>query len=422
MIEPAEVDRAVGMECYASDFLPCPGSIKMMPEDFQVEEVPADLGVASDPGDSSIPLYRVEKRGIDTLHMERRLGEALKSRVTTAGMKDKRSVAVQFATPTSRRGDAPELVDGEGFVARRVGFVRRPIGRGSIFGNRFRILVRGATGELVGKAKETFGLAQRSRIPNFYGLQRFGGRGNHTHLVGREIVKGRYSEAVERLLYEPRKGDSPSEAAARSDFKSQVEAGRVRGLPAGMDLERMAASALSRKAGDYVAALRAVPIKVRRLYVQAYQSYLFNKTLSRALMHGLDISKPEDGDNWGETGTGGLALAKVHGVREPQASGAVPLIQLPGYATRDYQSRFDRLLFEVMGEEDVSPREFYIKELQETSAEGGFRRPAMTVVEPSVSDSEMGVLLEFTLGRGNYATVLIREMVKPVDPVAAGFA
>jgi tRNA pseudouridine13 synthase len=55
--------------------------------------------------------------------------------------------------------------------------------------------------------------------------------------------------------------------------------------------------------------------------------------------------------------------------------------------------------------------------MQEVSDEGGFRQAVIkcedfSVVEPMVS---------FTLSRGSYATVLLREIIKPQDPIKAGF-
>jgi len=156
--------------------------------------------------------------------------------------------------------------------------------------------------------------------------------------------------------------------------------------------------------------------------VQAYQSYLFNKTLSLACTQGLDISRYLVGDNWSELSDDGLATPKVRGVKDPAPSSAVPMIQLVGFAYRNYGSRFDRCLEEVMSGEGVSPREFYVKPMQEVSAEGGFRRPHMAVVSPQYSCSGGRADLSFVLASGQYATILLREMVKPPDPEAAGFA
>ena len=50
-------------------------------------------------------------------------------------------------------------------------------------------------------------------------------------------------------------------------------------MPKGMDLERLILYALV-EGKDSIAVLRSVPINIRRLFVRAYQSYIFNKCLS----------------------------------------------------------------------------------------------------------------------------------------------
>ena len=163
-------------------------------------------------------------------------------------------------------------------------------------------------------------------------------------------------------------------------------------------------------------------MKLRRLYVQAYQSFLFNRTLSLALAKGLDISRYESGDNWSEASEDGLATSRVHGVGECAPPSAVPMVQLLGFAYRNYGSRFDPCLEEVMTQERVSAKEFYVKQMQEVSAEGGFRRPHLAFGDGSYACEGDRADLSFTLARGQYATVLLREVMKPVDPVVGGLA
>jgi tRNA pseudouridine13 synthase len=396
--------------------------MKVQPEDFVVEESLVELDVSTQPAKGLLPLYRVEKQMIDTPHLERELSAALKSRVSFAGMKDKRAVAVQFATPTSARARAPGVVEGGGFRAECVGYVRRPLGRGMIRGNRFRVTLRDCSPAVIVAAEAVFELAGRLRVPNYYGLQRFGGSGALTHRVGREIVARRFEEAVRVILCEPRSSDDEATLEAREAIsKGRYSAGAAL-LPKGQDIERMIARRLAEKPDDFIGALRAVPIRLRRLYTEAHQSYLFNRTLSLALERGLNIASTEQGDNWGEATEDGMVLKTVHGVKEPLIGGAVPLVQLVGYAYRNYGSRFDMCSGEAMEEEGVTPRNFFIDEMQEASVEGGFRRPYMVVRNPSANPEEEKAVLAFTLSRGEYATVLVREIVKPEDPVRQGFA
>jgi tRNA pseudouridine13 synthase len=79
------------------------------------------------------------------------------------------------------------------------------------------------------------------------------------------------------------------------------------------------------------------------------------------------------------------------------------------------------VLAEVIQEEGVVTRSFYIKEAEEMSNEGGFRPAALLCADLSAEREKVGVVMEFSLGKGEYATVLLREVLKPEDPQSAGF-
>jgi tRNA pseudouridine13 synthase len=71
----------------------------------------------------------------------------------------------------------------------------------------------------------------------------------------------------------------------------------------------------------------------------------------------------------------------------------------------------------VIDFEEISPKDFFIKEMQEVSNEGGFRQASLFCSDYSTD----GNSLEFTLSRGSFATILLREIMKPEDPMIAGF-
>lgn len=353
------------------------------------------------------------------MHMASELSKALKSRISYGGLKDKRAFAIQYVTPTSRRGASPVRVEGERFTAERVGYLPRPFSRALVEGNSFVVTLRNCCPDIEARVAEAMGAAAERRVPNYYGLQRFGILGSGTHRVGRAIVMGEFEAAVTTLLLDG--GDPSGEgAAAREAFMAGRYAELAETIPRGRDVERSVARELARHPKNWVKALRAVPVRLRRFYVQAFQSLLFNKTLSRALAEGEDISHYLPGDNWAEPSEGGLRLSPVRGVRDPPVTDAVPMVQVAGYAYRDYGSRFDRCLGEVIREDGVNPGSFYVHGMEEVSAEGGFRRPHLASAGRSWRIEGSSAVLGFVLAKGAYATVLLREVVKPEDPAAAG--
>ena len=415
MISRAEAEKSVGMEWYSTRSPPCRAQAKVSEEDFRVEEELSLSELSTEWVEGRYPLYRVEKRAIDTLHMAGELSAALRSRVSYAGLKDRRAVAVQYATPKSSRCERPAEVLRDRFTATLVGYLPRPLSRASLIGNRFEVTLRGCCARVGEAVDEALRTAEERRVPNFYGLQRFGAFGAGTHRIGRAIVKREFREAVTLML---------SSGLGREEAKRAMEAGRyeelARLLPRGSDVERGVAMRLERRPADWLGALRTVPIALRRLYVHAYQSAIFNRTLSVALGEGEDISLLKPGDNWAETRDGGFETSRVMGVHDQTKEGAVPMVQVVGYAFRDYGSRFDACARKVLDAEDTHPRDFYVQEMQEVSAEGGFRRPHLALRGGSSSVEGETALVSFTLARGQYATVLLREIVKPTDPIGAG--
>lgn len=416
MRRSAGPERGVGIEWYVTDGPPCPAKARSSPDDFAVEEHLSVPGLTDEPRTDYFPLYRVEKRSIDTMHMERELSDALRSRVSYAGLKDKRAVAVQYATPTRRRSARPTEVVRERFRATLVGYVPTPVTRSALVGNDFSVVLRECCAGVGGLVSETMRSASTGSIPNFFGLQRFGTAGAGTHAVGRAMVKGDFEGAV-RAMVAP---DADSEAGEAFEAREYGRLARL--IPEGRDIEIPVARELARNPGEWVKALRAAPVKLRRLYVQAYQSYIFNRTMSMALEAGEDISKLAPGDNWASPSADGLVLSAVRGVRDAPTEGAVPVVQTVGYAFRDYGSRFDALINGVMASEGVEAKQFYLQQMQEASQEGGFRRPQMVVKGGSWTVEGDVASLKFTLPRGQYATVLLREIVKAEDPARAGLA
>ena len=401
MIEAAAAELAVGIENYGTSGEPCRGRAKSIADDFRVEEVMSTDGLSTERKPGYFPLYKVEKRSIDTMHMAREMSVDLKSRVSYGGLKDSKAAAVQYVTPTSTRSAVPANVVRDRFSATLIGYIPRPLSRASVLGNRFEVILRECCEDVGSRVTEAMECAKGGRVPNYYGHQRFGVNGPGTHRIGKAIVRREFEAAV-KVLLEGCADGSP--------------------LPRGKDVESMVVRELERHPGEWVRALRAVPLRLRRLYVQAYQSFVFNRTLSRAMAKGLDISAVQEGDNWAEASEDGLLISKARGVREKPTGDAVPMVQIVGYAHRDYGSRFDSCLTEVLESEGVSASQFYVQEMQEVSCEGAFRRPHLAVADASWSIDEGAVSLKFTLSRGEYATVLLREILKPRDPAQAGLA
>ena len=419
--EPPQVDLESGLLAYSTGGPRHEGRLRTSFQDFQVQELISLKDVVQVKAPGLVPVYKVTKAGVDTPHVAREIAAMIKSEVNFAGLKDKNATVVQYISARSSRAIAPAELRGSKFEAQLVGF-SRPVTRGMLTGNRFRILVE--TSEDLGADIEgCFKACAERRVANFYGYQRFGLKGGVNRRAGKAIVEKNFARATGLILSEPREGEDEEAKEARRLCGEGRYGEAVPLFSSRQDIERGVASHLSRKPGDNVGALRRIPIPIRRLLVNSYQAYLFNLALGGAIAGGTDLSNARSGDNWASLKEGGLTVGRVHGVKEdvPKEGAAVPLIQIVGYAYRNYGSRFDAVLAKVMQEEGVSPGSFYIKEAEEMSSEGGFRPAPLLSSDLSFKREERGFVLEFSLGKGEYATVLLREVLKSEQPLLAGF-
>ena len=95
----------------------------------------------------------------------------------------------------------------------------------------------------------------------------------------------------------------------------------------------------------------------------------------------------------------------------------VPAVRMAGYTFQPGKGRFEAITRDLLEQEGVAAKDFYIKEMQELSQQGGFRQAPLWCR----GFVYRGNMVSFKLPKGSYATTLLRELMKPSDPIAAGF-
>jgi tRNA pseudouridine13 synthase len=412
-----KIDKLAGIECYCTDYRGISGSIKRVNEEFRVSEVIdtsflANISTVQDEH-HKYPLYILEKRNIDSNHaifeIRRKLGIKLK----VIGLKDAKAVTKQYASSEQTKNIIKEAATAHTLLSLK-GFTKTPIGKSSLSGNAFTITIH----DPIISDISSF-IPEIKNIANFYGLQRFGSERMVTHLVGKEIVKRNFQKAVELLLSFTTEYDTTMSIEIRNKSRDPKKYSQIiRELPKRMDIEYQVMSVLEKGKGP-IAALRSVPINIRRLFVQAYQAYIFNKCISIAVLNGENVVKSKEGDLCFEIENSSVfGRIRKYNPSTDLISQTVPAIRLIGYTFQPGKGRFDKITEEIMSNEGITPREFYIKEMQELSAQGGFRQAPLWSKDFTFRGS---LTVCFKLPKGSYATTLLRELIKPDDPVRAGF-
>jgi len=395
-----KIDHDLGLTVYSTNFIGCRGRIKLQNEDFKVREIILDKIISSINNKDGFAVYLLKKNGIDTTHalsdIKKRIGLELKS----LGLKDSSAVTEQFVFSTHKT-KSPEKIEGKKYNLERIGFVKKPLSKRDMIGNHFTIRIDDTSRNI-----DEF--SEFEHILNFFGYQRFGSKRPITHIVGKKIVQKDFKGAVDVLL----SSDSEYDTNQNNEIRNIISQSRnyseiIDKIPKSMDIELTVMREME-KSNDPVKAIRAIPLQMRRFYVQAYQSFLFNKTVSEAFNFGENLFEPQSDD---------VCFDKNSNIGKFQNDGsqklAIPLVGHSYYK----KTRFDYHIQKILFDECVLAKDFLIKELQEVSIEGGFRNALISCTNYSLNDD----VVNFTLSRGSFATIILREIMKPDEPLLAGF-
>ena len=168
------------------------GRIKEQPEDFVVEEIP--LYDFSDQGNFALLLLKkVNFSTLDFVACIRKHLHLRDEEVGLAGWKDKRAITSQWVSVPRENISESRLdrLTGEGIKILQIRHHSNKLRTGHLLGNHFTILIRQADAEAENRAQAIIQQLQTFGLPNFYGPQRFGARGDNPE-KGLALLLGQY--------------------------------------------------------------------------------------------------------------------------------------------------------------------------------------------------------------------------------------
>jgi tRNA pseudouridine13 synthase len=422
MISATDQDRALGMDYYITDSSGCGGVIRSSPQDFLVDEVFEELSYEG----GRYLVLEVEKTDWDMHHLIREMARRLRisqKRFGWAGTKDKRAVTVQRISIMNLDEAELKRITLPGLKIKVLGRTNRSVGLGDLLGNRFRITIRdlacpepGAT--LARITEETM---QQKGVPNYFGVQRFGETRPVTHKVGEALARGKIEEAVYIYLALPFSGEPERTREARERlWVSRDIPSALKDFPEYLHHELAMLNYLAEHPGDYAHSFDVLSVNLKRLFVHAYQSYLFNKILSHRLDAKLELDRAIEGDVVCFAKEGlpdmdrqqAVTMENIEAVRRLAERGrafvTLPLIGFETKLAEGIQGEIERA---VLNGEQVSQGNFRVEENPELGSRGT-RRAALCAVKPQIRVEGNIAELEFVLPKGSYATVVLREYMK----------
>ena len=257
--------------------------LKQRPEDFRVEELTAATGGER----GEFAFYRLDKTGWttpDALAAIRRRWQIDFHRLGYGGLKDRHAVTSQFLTIA--RGPKRNLKH-ERIALTYLGQRTSPYSSSDITANRFVITLRAMSDTVVSLAAAALVEVEACGLPNYFDDQRFGSVGNPPEFVARDMVFGRFENALKLALaapYEFDRADAKREKALLKQhwgdwptLKAKLPRGHARSL----------VDYLVSHPADFKGAVARLRPDLQGLYLSAYQSYLWNRMLTAWLIRTL---------------------------------------------------------------------------------------------------------------------------------------
>ena len=318
--------------------------IKQQPEDFIVEEIPK-----LELGKGKFHYFLMKKKSLTTLDAVKQIAKALRidsKRINFAGIKDKASVAKQYISFNNTAVNKVLNLRLDNIQLEYAGSGSERLKLGQLKGNKFTVTVR----DIEQKVKPI------DFIENYYDDQRFGSR---NHFLGKALLKREFRKFcfMVGLRFESR---------------------------------------------DYIGAIRTLGKKILRIYINSYQSYLFNEAVAVYLSskyrsyfkvsyrHGVFI----------------MSDTKINNIKFP----------VIGFITEFKNSEIKNIYSRLLARDKITKDSFLLREMPELTSEGVDRdmivqvSPVCNYYKDELNSGKIKAVVEFTLPPGSYATLVIKKM------------
>jgi len=364
------------------------GQMKEQVKDFVVKEL-----ASHETGEGEHLIAKLRKQNMTTLEAIGKLSNMLhisRDRIGYAGNKDKRAVTEQYISVQGVSAEDIRQIFTDEFDIEVVGEGHK-ISLGSLDANRFEIAIRDLNLPIESLRNRSLEIVQEmdGKFPNYFGDQRFGSARPITHQVGRHILRGEFEEAVWTYIAKPYDTEYKSIRKTREElWETRDPEDAAEDFPESYRYEKTLLYHLNKNPDDYRGAIKRLPEGLQELFVHAYQSWVFNRTLSTLLE-----------EDWYEE------------------EYEMPLV---GYKTDLKDNRPENLVKDILEEEGVSQEDFRLQEFPELRSEGTYRRAfadfrnfeIIDIGEDQLNMNSHTMTVKFDLPKGCYATVLLREIMK----------
>jgi len=452
-----ELEKFVGITAYSTpNFNGIGGIYKDTYKDFIVKEITKNGEVLEINEDRDSPtflsnrdryttfnLVKVNRTTFNAINKIRNELQIPQNIISYSGLKDKCSISVQKVSISGNYiGKLKDLKIKDIFI-RDIAPTKKRARLGSNRGNNFTITLRKIPNQdnLEKKVNTLFKKLKEIGFPNYFGLQRFGTYRPNSHLIGRYVLEGNYERAVREFVSTLYSSESKDLTKVRykigkvlSNSKKLRKA--YKNFPKSLTYECDLIEHLISHPRDYKGAFEHLDHEILNLIINAFQSYLFNNLISKRAQEGISLFHPVEGDiisilddvNGHETN----ALYEYGQQYDTyldealELKRAVIVAPIIGYDTdlEDFPL-MQRLFEDFIKEVGIDPQIVKSKPLERFNLKGTIRAiqaypiglNLLEFAEDEKYKNKKKIKFEFSLNKGTYATMLIRELVKDANPI-----
>jgi tRNA pseudouridine13 synthase len=429
-----DFEHQIGIETYSIHKPGVGGKIRVRIDDFHVTEL---FLYPPKKDNGHFTIAEVSARNWETHTLVNEIASRLhfsQRRISFAGNKDKRAWSTQLMSFERLAPEHLSQLNIKDVSFENIYQSDVPVRIGDLLGNRFEITVRNIDSAILPEQIKTLisPLETWGGFPNFYGIQRFGVIRPITHLVGKYIVQGEFEKAAMTYVAHPMSGENETTYALREELeKTRNYAKAFQTYPDALNFEKAMLNKLLQNPNDFIGAFKELPKNLLLMFVNAYESILFNKILSERIRRKIPIHHAIVGDIICPVRKNIVTndfipvrdanLDKVN--KQISKKKAVVSGLLIGCDTVFAEGEMGEIEHAIIESEKIDPRDFIIPEVPFLSS-SGTRRPLLALL-PSLEwklhvdelqEENQALTLRFDLQKGCYATCLLREIMKSNDP------
>ncbi len=378
--------------------------IKQIPQDFIVNEI-FDLNELSkkDEGKGQVYYYFLLKKTnytqIRAIEKIAKIFSVSRRDIHFAGSKDKDAITSQLI---SIKGINKKTFENNlNFLNEKVidleleylGIFNSRVNLSDNIANYFEITIRELDKNEIKLIQKNIPKLEDLGLYNYFDSQRFG-YANNSHLIGKNIIKNNLEEAVYIILTAVPKNPSENLLIFTNFLKNNWEKIKISdsdiidnaiNLIGENSFEKYVLEHLKKYKNDFPGAFRTIHKKQRTLYINAYQSYIYNETLNNFNFNDFE-------DNYE------LELMNFDFLGD---------------------DKFKKKSLEILNNDDLETINFKIPHMPEIMPTKSFRLvklfpkklKLLDIENDELNENKFKIRVSFELNKGSYATNIIKNLL-----------